>query len=1045
MSGIATLLLLTQPGVEAPRAGSITTTASGVELSSPVPVARTVNVTLPTTGSIVSAWNAAIATAVSGDRLLIPAGNYTADGNLDINGKSGITVEFASGAVVTYTNTELHSLRIHNSSHIFIKGAPATSPFVEPSVKFLTTGVVGRGSNDLGGHAGISIYNSNIVFLQDVQTRGAKAAGVFTYRSTNVKINRCWSRDSLADAYHITDTSSLIDLWDSTSQNSGDDGVGIVHYSPRQPPEQASHTINVTRHRVLGTTHGRGLAVVNCHDVAIKQLFVRDSAAAGYLVVNEYYNEAVTPGPSSETFNVTADDVYLFGCNYGPQDHGSFAYVNSDATINLSRNLSLTNLITESPGSGSWNQVKGLTGRITAITMSNWRHFGTGATQVNMPSGTINGATSYSPTVTAGASPTSGRAQWQPADATPPATGTRQMPTGLLRFFNGETLAGLANGAAITSWADTGSLGGTLTRDAATAPTKRVGLNNRPAANFNGSQEMRMAGPTSAAQPLTLVAVVTPTSTTGVRQLLHGGDGAEIVTDGSSWAAWAGSYVTSPTGSVTANEPTVITYVYNGTTSAIYKNGTQIVSGNFGTGGLNASTLAVGNHIDQARSFFGDLYELRVYNHVLDATERQAVHSEAQDRYGVTVSDYLATTPDTTPPAGGGGAATWTFTGVGAGSRPAGGSGTEGWTFTGVGMGSRPAGGGGTGTWNFNGSGIGLRAASGSGSGSLTFNSSGAGLAPVVPPPAGGGMGSVSFASGGEGSRVSSGAGSGTVTYDGMGSGTRPSSGSGASSTTYTGTGSGARPSSGGGMSALSYEDTGSGTRPASGGGTGTATYTSIGRGTRAAAGSGVGTTSYSSIGFGDAPPVPGSGGEGTGSWSFASTGSGSRPAGGGGTGSWSFSGAGRGVRASRGTGTGSLGFTSSGSGSSAPGGGGTGIVTRTSSGAGARPSRGGGTGEVVYTSAGRGPAPVPGQNEQVIIPVFGAFDDVGTGAATFVDVGTGSGAFDRNGQGTAMFDSSPVWTGILEQDGVGTGSLDHDGVGKAEFASDGVGVGSFA
>lgn len=220
----------------------------------------------------------------------------------------------------------------------------------------------------------------------------------------------------------------------------------------------------------------------------------------------------------------------------------------------------------------------------------------------------------------------------------------RTMPTGLLGMIRADSLSALADGASVTSWADTVGTRVLVTRNA--APTKVAsGANGQPAVRFNGnSQDLKMDGPPIVAQPNSIFVVLTARSITATERaiLWQGGQDIGIANNGAP-AIWAGTFLSSSL-TVSANAPAVVTFLADGAAdSAIYVNGAQGAKANVGTGALDGNLLTIGSHgTIGSRYMEMDLYELRIYDHDLTAAERQVLHSYAQDRYAITVSDYVA-------------------------------------------------------------------------------------------------------------------------------------------------------------------------------------------------------------------------------------------------------------------------------------------------------------------------------------------------------------------------------------------------------------------
>lgn len=225
--------------------------------------------------------------------------------------------------------------------------------------------------------------------------------------------------------------------------------------------------------------------------------------------------------------------------------------------------------------------------------------------------------------------------------------------TGLVALFRADSLSAVAGGASVTSWVDSVGSRTLVTRGA--APTKLAsGAGSQPAVRFNGtSQSLGMSSPPAVPQPYTLVLIATMSgSLTGTtRQALWQGSGGEVYTDTTGKWANDGGAPRLGSGAVT-NNPTVVTSVFNtdSSDSRMYVNGVlDSATTNVGTGAMDQGILIMGNNFySTSRWWQGDIYEVRFYDHVLSSSERAQLHTYVQDRYGITVADYVSA--DTTAP-----------------------------------------------------------------------------------------------------------------------------------------------------------------------------------------------------------------------------------------------------------------------------------------------------------------------------------------------------------------------------------------------------------
>jgi hypothetical protein len=185
----------------------------------------------------------------------------------------------------------------------------------------------------------------------------------------------------------------------------------------------------------------------------------------------------------------------------------------------------------------------------------------------------------------------------------------------------------------------------------------------------------------------------------------------------------------------------VVTGVVTTTTSEVFVNGASTSGPTTTPTGLYVLTgrrLIVGaaESTSTTYPYAGHIAEGGVFDHALTAAERQVLHSYVQDRYAITVSDYVASTA--TP--AGTGSGTWTFAGAGIGRRTPKATGIGTWAFIGAAVGVRPVvgvkQGSGAGTWVFAGAAVGRRVPKATGTGAWTFAGTAVGAAPTpIPPP----------------------------------------------------------------------------------------------------------------------------------------------------------------------------------------------------------------------------------------------------------------------------------------------------------------------
>lgn len=284
--------------------------------------------------------------------------------------------------------------------------------------------------------------------------------------------------------------------------------------------------------------------------------------------------------------------------------------------------------------------------------------------------------------------------------------------------------------------------------------------------------------------------------------------------------------------------PVVFTGLATTTSSEAFINGTSSSGPTTTPTGLYVTTgrrLIVGaaETTSATYAYAGHIAEWGVYDHPLTAAERATLHSYVQDRYGITVSDYV---PATTTPNGTGGG-TWTFVGTAVGKRTPKATAGGAWAFTGTAVGKRvpeataggtwmfvstavgaqPAvpirqgsGGGswafvgaatgrrtpkaaGTGAWAFTGTATGRRAPQATAGGTWTFTGAAVGVRPIVGVKQGTGAGAWAFASTAVGRRTPKATAGGVWTFAGAATGKRVPKAAATSVWTFVGAGAGRR------------------------------------------------------------------------------------------------------------------------------------------------------------------------------------------------------------------------------------------------------------
>lgn len=316
----------------------VNTAAADGPLDQPAVSTRTRTLQLPNLPAagqdLTSAWVAYFGNQVgsngtwaAGDRVTIPAGEWIHAGNLDIPPAVNdveIVLGTASGAC-TLTSTSNASgnntppqigLRVLSANNVRIRAASQAYPAVLRSL-----GIAGRGDKNQQGHALLEVEYCTGFRAQDLLIQDSKAAGVFMYRADNYWFNRVRVERSKADAWHATNGSSYGLYTDCSSDGAGDDMMAFVHYDRRDAAVSVSHHMEVYRYIGKRNGHGRGFAIIACHDIYADRVIIEGSAAAGLIIDREASSSG--SNPEQGIYGVLLQRFQLLGCNWSEQDHGS--------------------------------------------------------------------------------------------------------------------------------------------------------------------------------------------------------------------------------------------------------------------------------------------------------------------------------------------------------------------------------------------------------------------------------------------------------------------------------------------------------------------------------------------------------------------------------------------------------------------------------------------------------------------------------------------------------------------------------------------------
>lgn len=221
---------------------------------------------------------------------------------------------------------------------------------------------------------------------------------------------------------------------------------------------------------------------------------------------------------------------------------------------------------------------------------------------------------------------------------------------------------GLANAAVVSSWTDSGPNAFTSTQTTSTKKPKQYTnvLNGLPVVRFSGAQGLlSQASSTLAATTQFFVHRPTSLTTTGTLRgtgAAGGNHGLQVRVNGGllnlvdSYNVDYGSENTA----LSTTQFNVSTFSATaGGTAQFYRNGTADgsipISTGYTTGGPYPSPIGAHDASVSDEFFTGDIAEIISYNRVLTTAERAQVHTYLQNKYAITVADYVPA-PSGPPP-----------------------------------------------------------------------------------------------------------------------------------------------------------------------------------------------------------------------------------------------------------------------------------------------------------------------------------------------------------------------------------------------------------
>ena len=222
------------------------------------------------------------------------------------------------------------------------------------------------------------------------------------------------------------------------------------------------------------------------------------------------------------------------------------------------------------------------------------------------------------------------------------------IPTsGLLGWWRVSDLAPVADGTRITSIPDQSGNGNNLALYGSQLGPKYYAnmINGHPAAFFDNVSSDGIASETidMGRNNVTMIAVIRPNTATGNHSIFDGSGtgGVGIRQSGTGVAMVVRAVLASTvvaTGNLSVNTPALVTADWDSVNNRGFINGTISNTNSYTPAITGSRFLLVGAGTS---NFSGYMAEWWIYDHKLSDADRAQVHSYVQDKYGISVSDYV--------------------------------------------------------------------------------------------------------------------------------------------------------------------------------------------------------------------------------------------------------------------------------------------------------------------------------------------------------------------------------------------------------------------
>ncbi len=216
----------------------------------------------------------------------------------------------------------------------------------------------------------------------------------------------------------------------------------------------------------------------------------------------------------------------------------------------------------------------------------------------------------------------------------------------LTGWLKADAITGQVDGNAISTWADSSGSGNDASQaTGANQPIYKTSiLNSKPVLRFDGTDD-RMTMTLSPSNPFTIMVVYCARlADSSGRRAVAGSNNWLLGPYSNEHRLFQGAFASGAQAAVVAATFVINETVSTAGTATHFVNGTS--RGTISSPGA-PGTIRIGASEHNAPGTFtehldGDVAEVIVYSKALNSTEQSQIHSYLQDKYAITVSDYVA-------------------------------------------------------------------------------------------------------------------------------------------------------------------------------------------------------------------------------------------------------------------------------------------------------------------------------------------------------------------------------------------------------------------